>query len=113
MVIKDGLVQTRTQVAKMGSLRRVAGVFLRVKVRSSVIHERLGVEPLLLCNERSQLRWFGNLVRMPPGRLPKEMFQTRPAGKRLRGRPWPGNASGSPSQSRLMWLGKGKSGVPS
>ena len=31
-------------------------------VRGSVIREGLGVEPLLLRVERSQLRWFGHLV---------------------------------------------------
>ena len=63
--------RTRSQIqaAEMGFLRRVAGVSLRDKVRSSVIPEGLGVEPLLLCVERSQLRWFGHLVRMPPGRV--------------------------------------------
>ena len=30
---------------------------------------------------------IGHLVRMPPGRLPREVFQARPAGKRPRGRP--------------------------
>ncbi|KAJ8007663.1 hypothetical protein DPEC_G00096500 [Dallia pectoralis] len=71
----------------MGFLRKVAGLSLRDRVRSSVIREELGVEPLLLCIERSQLRWFGHLVRMPPGRLPREVFQARPAGRRPRGRP--------------------------
>ena len=40
-------------------------MFLRDRVRSSVMRERLRVESLLLCLERSQLRWFGHLVRMP------------------------------------------------
>ena len=40
---------------------------LRDRVRSLVIREELGVEPPLLCIERSQLRWFGHLVRMHPG----------------------------------------------
>uniref|UniRef100_A0A8D0DB40 C2H2-type domain-containing protein n=1 Tax=Sander lucioperca TaxID=283035 RepID=A0A8D0DB40_SANLU len=70
--------RSRVQAAEMGFLRRVAGVFLRDRVRSSVIREELGVEPLLLRVERSQLRWFGHLVRMPPGRLPREVFQARP-----------------------------------
>ncbi|KAL3048111.1 hypothetical protein OYC64_006814 [Pagothenia borchgrevinki] len=106
----------------MGFLRRVSGVSLRDKVRSSVIREGLGVEPLLLRVERSQLRWFGHLVRMPPGRLPREVFQARPAGKRERGVDlgpgggiislrWPGSALGSPSQSWLMWPGKRKFGA--
>ncbi|KAJ8012365.1 hypothetical protein DPEC_G00041950 [Dallia pectoralis] len=79
--------RSRVQAAEMGFLRKVAGLSLRDRVRSSVIREELGVEPLLLCIERSQLRWFGHLVRMPPGRLPKEVFQARPAGRRPRGRP--------------------------
>ncbi|KAK0135722.1 hypothetical protein N1851_028399 [Merluccius polli] len=54
----------------MSFLRRVAGLSLRDRVRSSVIREELGVDPLLLRVERSQMRWLGHLVRMPPGRLP-------------------------------------------
>ncbi|KAI3374835.1 hypothetical protein L3Q82_021373 [Scortum barcoo] len=50
--------------------------------------EELGVEPLLLLRiERSQLRWLGHLFRMPPGRLPREVFQACPTGRRPRGRP--------------------------
>jgi len=57
----------------MGFLRRVAGVSLRDKVRGSVIREGLGVEPLLLRVGRSQLRWFGHLVRMPPGKCSRHV----------------------------------------
>ena len=78
--------RSRVQAAEMGFLRRVAGVSLRDRVRSSVIREGLGVEPLLLCIKRSRLRWFGHLVRMPPGRFPWEVFQARPAGRRPQGR---------------------------
>ena len=73
--------RSRIQAAEMGFLCRVAGVSLGDKGRSSVIREGLGVEPLLLRVERSQLRWFGHLVRMPPGRLPRELSQARPAGR--------------------------------
>ncbi|KAI3360664.1 hypothetical protein L3Q82_002530 [Scortum barcoo] len=68
----------------MSFLRRVAGRSLRDRVRSSVIREELGVEPLLLRIERSQLRWLGHLFRMPPGRLPREVFQACPTGRRPR-----------------------------
>jgi len=71
----------------MSFLRRVAGLSLRDRVRSSDIRRELGVEPLLLRVERSQLRWFGYLIRMPPGRLPLEVFRTRPTGRRPWGRP--------------------------
>ena len=80
-------MRSRIQVAEMSFLRKVAGLSLRDKVRSSVIRERLRVEPLLLHIERSQLRWFGHLARMPPGRLPGEVFRACPTGRRPRGRP--------------------------
>ncbi|XP_061663464.1 mitogen-activated protein kinase 11 isoform X2 [Syngnathoides biaculeatus] len=33
------------------------------------------------------MRWLGHLIRMPPGRLPGEVFHECPTGKRPRGRP--------------------------
>ena len=57
--------RSQVQVAEMSFLRRVAGFSLSDRVRSSVIHEEIGLEPLLLCLEWSQLRWFGHLVRAP------------------------------------------------
>ncbi|KAK3561732.1 hypothetical protein QTP86_012988 [Hemibagrus guttatus] len=80
-------VRSRIQAAEMSFLRRVAGRSLRDRVRSSVTREELGVEPLLLHIERGQLRWLGHLFRMPPGRLPGEVFRACPTGKRPRGRP--------------------------
>ncbi|KAK3537288.1 hypothetical protein QTP70_006984 [Hemibagrus guttatus] len=80
-------VRSRIQAAEMSFLRRVAGRSLRDRVRSSVTWEELGVEPLLLRIERGQLRWLGHLFRMPPGRLPGEVFRACPTGKRPRGRP--------------------------
>ncbi|KAK0150407.1 Craniofacial development protein 2 [Merluccius polli] len=77
----------RVQAAEMSFLRRVAELSLRDRVRSSVIREELGVDPLLLRVERSQMRWLGHLVRMPPGRLPGEVFRARPTGRRPWGRP--------------------------
>ena len=63
------------QLAEMSFLRRVPGLSHSDRVRSSDIRERLRIELLLLHVERSQLRWFKYLVRMPPGRLPGEVFQ--------------------------------------
>jgi len=72
------------QAAKMSFLRRLARLCLRDRVRSSDILRELGVEPLLLCVERSQLKWFGHLVRMPPDPLSLEVFRARPTGRRPR-----------------------------
>ena len=49
-------MRLRIQAAEMSFLRRVSGLSLRDRVGSSDIWERLRVEPLLLCVDRSQLR---------------------------------------------------------
>ncbi|TWW80944.1 hypothetical protein D4764_01G0007590 [Takifugu flavidus] len=102
--------RSRVQAAEMSFLRRVAGLSLRDRVRSSAIREELGVESLLLRVERSQMGWLGHLVRMPPGRLPGEVFRACPSRRRPPGDPghvgetmsldWPGNAWGS---LRMSW----------
>ncbi|TWW80569.1 hypothetical protein D4764_01G0003840 [Takifugu flavidus] len=70
------------------------------RVRSSAIREELRVEPLLLRVERSQMRWLGHLVRMPPGRLPGEVFWACPSGRRPPGRP---RTRWRDYVSRLVW----------
>lgn len=42
--------------------------------------QELRVEPLLLCVERSQLSWFGHLIRMSPRCLPLEASPWRCSG---------------------------------
>jgi len=107
----------------MSFLRRVAGLSLKERVRSSAVRRELGSETLLLHVEMSQLRWFSHLIRMPPGRLPLEVFQAYPSGRRPGGRPrthaggmrspsWPGNSSGSPRMSWRMLRGERSLGRP-
>ena len=116
--------RSRVQAAEMGFLRRVAGVSLRDRVRSSAVREELGSEPLLLCLERSQLRWFGHLGKDVPlgaslGRFSRhdqwggDLREDPGLGGEIISQHWPGNASGSPRQSWSMWFGKGKSGSSS
>ncbi|XP_048009164.1 uncharacterized protein LOC125243494 [Megalobrama amblycephala] len=93
-------MRSRIQAVEMSFLRRVAGRSLRDRVRSSVTQEELRVEPLLLHIERSQLRWLGHLFRMPPGRLPGEVFRACPTGRRPQGRP---RARWRDYVSRLAW----------
>ena len=45
------------------------------------------IEPLLLRIERSQLRWFGHVSRMPQERLPKQALHAKANGRRPVGRP--------------------------
>lgn len=62
--------------------QRMSEVRLRDMVRHSEIQKEIKAE-LPLHIERCQLRWFGNLVRMPPW----ELFWDRPIGWRPLGRP--------------------------
>ncbi|KAI3375690.1 hypothetical protein L3Q82_003994 [Scortum barcoo] len=107
----------------MSFLRRVAGRSLRDRVRSFRSFGRsFEVEPLLLRIERSQLRWLGHLFRMPPGRLPREVFQACPHREEASGRPrtrwrdyvsrlaWE-NASGSPGRAGGSVWGEGGLGI--
>lgn len=77
MSITTKITKYWTKAAETGSLRD--------KVGSSPIQGELGTEQLLLLIEGTQLRWFGHLIRTPPGRLSMELFQAskRPRAKRL------------------------------
>ena len=79
----------RSQVlaSEMRFLRRIEGVTLFNKVRSSEIRKSLNIEPLLLRIERSQLRWFDHVSKMPQERLPKQALLAKANGRRPVGRP--------------------------
>lgn len=72
-------------MAVMSFLRRVDGLSLTDRVRSSAIQEWFGVEPLHLHIEGRQLRRFRHLT--SPGCLLDELFSACPTGRRPRGRP--------------------------
>ena len=80
-------MRSQVQASEMRFLRRIEGVTLFNKVRSSEIRKSLNVEPLLLRIERSQLRWFGHVSRMPQERLPKQALHAKANGRRPVGRP--------------------------
>ena len=66
----------------MRFLQRIEGVTLFNKVRSSEIQKPVNTEPLLLQIERSQLKWFGHVSRMPQERLPKQALLAEANGRR-------------------------------
>ena len=80
-------VRSQVQASETRFLRRIEGVTLFNKVRSSEIRKSLNIEPLLLRIERSQLRWFGHVSRMPQDRLPKQALLAKANGRRPVGRP--------------------------
>ena len=80
-------VRSRVQAAEMGFLRRISGLTLLDKVKSADIREFLNIESLLLRLERSQLRWYGHVTRMPQERTAKKLLCSTPIGQRPRGHP--------------------------
>ena len=77
-------VRSQVQASKMRFLGKIEGVTLFNKVR--IAQKSLNIEPLLLRIERSQLRWFGHVSRMPQERLPKQALLAKANGRRPVGR---------------------------
>ena len=80
-------IGSQVQASEIRFLRRIEEVTLFNKVRSSEIQKSLNIEPLLLRIERSQLKWFGHVSRMPQERLPKQALLAKANGRRPVGRP--------------------------
>ena len=80
-------VRSQVQASEMRFLRRIEGVTLFNKVRSSDIRKSLNIEILLLRIERSHIILFGHVSRMPQERLPKQVLLAKANGRRPVGRP--------------------------
>ena len=80
-------VLSQVQASETRFLQKIEGITLSNKVRSSEILKSLNIEPLLLRIERSQLRWFGHVSRMPQERLLKQALLAKANGRRPLGRP--------------------------
>ena len=80
-------VRSQVQASEMRFLQRIEGVALFNKVRCSEIRKSVNIKPLLLRIERSQLRWFSHVSRMPQERLPKQALLAKANLRRLVGRP--------------------------
>ena len=80
-------MRSQVQASEITFLRRIEGVTLFNKVSNSEIRKSLNIEPLPLRNERSQLRWFGHVSRIPQERLLKQALLAKANGRRPVGRP--------------------------
>ncbi|XP_045460891.1 uncharacterized protein LOC123671210 [Harmonia axyridis] len=68
--------------------RRAAGRFRLERARNERIRETMGVKQTIVEEVRvKQLKWYGHVQRMTPKRLPKQLLDWVPAGKKGRGRP--------------------------
>ena len=87
MLGNDPRVRFQVQAAEMGFLRKVRGLSLLDKVKSTDIHQSFNIEPLLLRIEQLQLRWYGHVTRMSQEQTAKQLTDALLNGKRPRERP--------------------------
>ena len=80
-------MRCQVQAAEMGSLRKVRGLSVLDKVKSTDFHRSRSMKPLLLRIERPQLLWYGHVTRISHERTAKQLMNALPSGKKLRGRP--------------------------
>ena len=80
-------VRFRVQAAEISFLRKVRGLSLLDKVKSTDICQSFNIELLLLCIERLQLRWYGHVTQMSHEQTAKQLLVALPSGKRPIGRP--------------------------
>ena len=69
------------QASEMRFLQNIKEVTMFDKVCYTAIRESLNIVSLLLRIEKSQLKWFGHVSRMPQERLPKQTFYAKVHGK--------------------------------
>lgn len=50
---------------KMRCLKNAMGVTRRERIRNEVMRERVHSEPVVNCIQRQQIKWFGDLERIP------------------------------------------------
>jgi len=77
----------RVQAAEMRFLRRILGVTRMDQINNDRIREAINIEPLLLWVERSQLRWYGHVLRMSQERVTRRIVDANPRVGRPVGRP--------------------------
>ena len=79
-------MRSQVQASEMRFLRRSKELHCLTRCVALKFEKSLNIEPLLLRIERSQLRWFGHVSRMPQERLPKQALHAKANGRRPVGR---------------------------
>lgn len=80
-------LESRVQAAEMRFLRRTKGCDRRDHIRNDDIRAELGIYSLLEKVTQYRKQWKDHVERMPAERLPLQILNYKPAGKRSIGRP--------------------------
>ena len=67
--------------------RKILGIIWKDKITNEEVRRRTGMDKLEDIIRRKRLHWLGHLHRMQQNRIPKQVLQWSPHGKKKRGRP--------------------------
>jgi len=91
---------------EMDFWRHSARISRKDKIRYTITKQKMNVTKSLLDDIKTkQLHWYGHVQRMEEGRLPKEVMNWRPPGRRKQGRPkltWAEGIKGLMGEKGLM-----------
>jgi len=91
---------------EMDFWRRSGRISRKDKIMNTIIKQQMNVTRSLLDDIKTkQLKCYGHVQRMEEGRLPKEVMEWRPSGRRKRGRPkatWAEGITGLLGEKGLM-----------
>ena len=79
--------QHRITANEMKFLRRTAGYTKLDKKKNIDIMKELKIDPLLEKIQNYRQNWRSHVLRMPASRIPRQILNYRPQGRRLLGRP--------------------------
>jgi len=78
---------TRLEAAEMRFLRSVKGYTTLDKIRSEITRKEIEIPGIQDVRTKYKQNWINHLQRMDNNRLPKQVLNYKPRGRRDRGRP--------------------------
>ncbi|CAH0386587.1 unnamed protein product [Bemisia tabaci] len=100
---KEERTEGMLRAIEMDFWRRSAGISRRERIRNVKVREIMDVENDIVHDIRpKQLVWYGHVRRMTDDRLPKQVFDWVPPGRRRRGRPMKGWRQGVEAEIRRV-----------
>jgi len=87
--INDRIIKGRAAITKLNSILWNRDVTPKTKthIYHAIIKSTITYEAETWCLKAIKLQWYGYVQRMEEGRLPKEVMEWCPPGRRKRGRP--------------------------
>lgn len=80
--------KAKVEAVEMDAMRRSLCISRTSHIRNDTVKQQMGIEGSIVTDiDNKQLTWYGHVQRMPETRLPKQVLEWQPTGRRRRGRP--------------------------